>query len=151
MSKYKSLLLTLPCEFPARHIYCPCVCFEILCSTSDWFVMMMPRDECSGLLLWYHSIFFMGGFASIRHSKYTSVPLAKFFGSRLEPSESVTMGASERRESKDSSIIENETRQLILTLDVQCSYVFERYCRCIRFLFNGHQACNNFSIVFGRR
>lgn len=149
MSKYKSLLLTLPCEFAARHMYCPCVCFDILCSTRDWLVMMIPRDECNGLLLWYHSIFFIGGFASIRHSKYTSVPFAKFFGSKLDPSESVTMGASGRRKLKNCSIIENETSKLILTFDVQCSYVFKRHRWCIRFLFNRHQTCNDFAIVFG--
>lgn len=94
MSKYKSLLLTEPCAFVARHIYWPCVCFDMLCRTSDWFVMMTPRVGCNGLLLWYHSIFFIGGLASIRHSKYTSVPFAKFFGSRFEPNDNETIGAS---------------------------------------------------------
>lgn len=94
ISKYKSLLLTLPCVLAARHMYCPWVCFDMLCSTSDWLVMIMPRDECMGLLLWYHSIFFIGGLASMRHSRYTSVPLAKFFGSKFDPSDNVTMGAS---------------------------------------------------------
>lgn len=95
MSKYKSLLLTEPCAFVARHMYWPCVCFEMLWRTSDWFVMMTPRVGCNGLLLWYHSILFIGGLASIRHSKYTSVPFAKFLGSRFDPNDNETMGASE--------------------------------------------------------
>lgn len=105
ISKYKSLLLTEPCVLVARHIYCPCVCFEILCSTSDWFVIMTPRDGCNGLLLWYHSIFFTGGLASIRHSKYTSVPLAKFLGSRLDPNDNDTIGASGDVGERENAII----------------------------------------------
>lgn len=97
MSKYKSLLLTEPCAFEARHMYWPCVCLEMLWRTSDWFVMMTPRVGWSGLLLWYHSIFFIDGFASIRHSKYTSVPFARFFGSRFDPSDNETIGASAKR------------------------------------------------------
>lgn len=53
MSRYKSLLLTVPWALFARHIYCPCVCLEILCNTNDWFVIMIPRDDCKGLFCLY--------------------------------------------------------------------------------------------------
>lgn len=76
------------------------------------------------------------------------MPLARFFGSKFDPNESVTMGASGR---ENCFVIDFDWSRATLTFDVQRSCVLYRQRRGVVLLLDWHGACDDFAVVFGCR